>query len=123
MELELNEEQLEIMVAIRENLQEKLRGEPNKGSEFICNQVNRVIAAKEGKSEFESHRNNLSIEGQVKINALRDAIKEAMNGAETLNEYLSVTVPNISDTAIFNSFATLGRLAWLDRMLETKVLA
>lgn len=122
MALELTEEQLEVMAVVRENLVARARGAYGKGSEFICNQVSNIIAAKEGKEDY-ARWSELSDESKEKIKILRDAIRDAMDGADTVNEYLSVNVPNLSDIAIFSGFSTLARLAWLDRMLETKVVA
>lgn len=124
MTLALNEQQLEILNEVRENLQNLVMSREDfvDGSDFICVQIRRAIARRHGITES-TRLKDFPVEAQRQVNELSFAIHDALSGSTTVGTYINRLGLRLSAVKIFDVVAHLARLAWLDRMIETKVLA
>jgi hypothetical protein len=129
MALELNEEQLEIMREVRKNLIAiSDEAEVREVSQYICVQILRVLSNRAGLGNITNPK-DLPSDSLRFFRTLGAAISQALNGCTSVGIYLSRLREQIDleiydgMDAIFNYHAPLARLAWLDRMIETKVIA
>jgi hypothetical protein len=122
MALELNEQQLEIMREVRENLKERFEGVPEKGSAYLCCQVLAAVGRRYGCDDPRCLI-DLPEEAQPQFVEIYSAISEAIKNQSTMGIFLGGLELNIGIGDILKTVAPLARLAWLDRMIETRVLA
>ena len=124
--MELNEYHLELLTEVREKLRARLLIEnpiESDGSEYICVQVLRAIGRRHGV-ENAMLTTQIPHQGQLVFQEMTGAITKAIDHASSVGLYINRL--NIKNDSIKSTFANLGplaRLAWLDRMLETKVIA
>ncbi len=122
MALELNEQQLEIIREVRENLKERFEGVPGKGSAYLCCQVLAAVGRRYDCDDPRC-RNDLPEEAQPTFIEIQGAINEAINYQPTMGSFIRGLELDINLWEVQNIVAPLARLAWLDRMIETRVIA
>jgi hypothetical protein len=122
MALELNEQHLEIMREVRENLKGRFEGIPGKGSEFICSQVLAAVGRRYGCEDTKC-LTDLPEEAKPQFREIYSAINDAIKNQSTMGIFLAGLELNIGIGDILKTVAPLARLAWLDRMIETRVIA
>jgi hypothetical protein len=127
MALELNEEQLEIMREVRANLRAREEDEHERGSQYICVQILHILSNRAGLGNITNPK-DLPSDSLRFFRILEAAISQALNGCTSVGIYLSCRGSQIGlelggIDATFYDHAPRARLAWLDRMIETRVLA
>lgn len=124
MALELSEQHLEILREVRENLRTRLAdpdANRSDGSEYICVQILRLLGRRNGV-ELAKRSKFLSPEGRLQYQEITKAIGNALEQSGSVGIYLNQLELNISVWHRFD-IAPVARLAWLDRMIETRVIA
>jgi hypothetical protein len=125
MALELNEQHIEILTEVRERLRNRLLVEDVAcdGGEFICVQVLRAIGRKHGVEEAKSV---LQLPDSAEVKTLyydlTREISAAIGQLSSMGIYVYQLKLNRRLESVFQELAPLARLAWLDRMIETRVL-
>jgi hypothetical protein len=127
MALELSEEQLEIMREVRANLHACEEDEEDRGSPYICVQILHILSNRAGLGNI-TNLNDLPSDSLQFFRTLETAISQALNECASVGIYLSRLGHRIGlelrgIDAAFSDHASRARLAWLDRMIETRVLA
>lgn len=124
--MELNEQHIEILSEVREKLRARLKEsspDQSDGSEYICVQVLRAIGRRHGieKATFTSH---LPVQAQFLFQEFSGAITHALDNSTSVGVYINrLKLKVVGMESTFTKLGPLARLAWLDRMIETKVLA
>jgi hypothetical protein len=89
-------------------------------SSYICLMLECAIIARYDVDEFDDSPVAMQI-----FEDMTNAIHEALDGHLTVYVYLQNVVPGFShlDSETRHNFAALARIAWLDKMIETRTIA
>ena len=123
MALELNEQHIEILTEARENLRDRWEGDKTAGSEYICVQLLQILGRRNGIDDIKNPQ-DLPMNARLLFFELEGAISQALDHKSSVGIYINRLKMNIAgERTPYSYLAPLARLAWLDRMLETKVIA
>jgi hypothetical protein len=122
--LELNEQQLEILKKVRSAMTRRQAGISHDASEFICVNILREVGLKHGVLETQGIPFcEFPQEMQDEFTVFRQAIDLAIDGRATLGILIGNLGLNIRIGDIMTTVAPLARLAWIDRMIDTRQIA
>lgn len=123
MALKLNEQHMEILLEVREKLRGRMAGKDLETSEYICVQILQVLGRRSGITAADDSE-DLPEEDREFFREMERAISAALGRNSSVGTYLADEGTLTLDIKqVFDYVAPLARLAWLDRMIETKVLA
>lgn len=111
----LNDEHIEILSDVRAG-----RISDEELSRYICINITSVISNRYHVEEVED-----SVEAMRLATPLLNAIRESLDDNSTMFIYLRRTIPDYERLPIEvqDDFADLARLAWLDKMIESRTIA
>jgi hypothetical protein len=116
--MRLSKEQLGIIKDVR-----NLMGSGKYAPRYICHAIGKVIQVEVADGSFSVE------EGSILKHELCGAIIKGINGMVTFGGFMIITCPTMqamiddNDDDDYEDVIQLARLAWLDRMIETQVVA
>lgn len=119
--MKLNAEHLSVLKEVRERMgrDAEVDNALIDVSYYICSNIQRVLLSRAGVDYGTSF--DLDSESQGILDSLCIGIAAALSGYSTFGSYLERALPNYLDMSgkAQDRCSVLGRLAWLDKMLET----
>jgi hypothetical protein len=118
----LTDKQLELITKVRDRMQADFEAEKHHERCFICHNI---VLIENGLEVFcRLHRFDVLVEKDGSMSKdLVEMIDEAIDLSVTFESYLSYLDIGLIWSDICLSFAQLGRLAWLDKIVATGEIA
>lgn len=129
----LSPEELEVMKEVRVLHAERVAqsNDLSISYKYICGTINKALAKRANLEDWDTAAPGKLPEKERKLyTSLTRAIQSALDGRATMGRFIMdiLAMSNNSVTSnsvrrISNEFAPLARMAWLDRIIETGVIA
>jgi hypothetical protein len=120
--LNLNETHIELLKKVRERMMVDAKNGMHLARPYLCWNI---LSIGEGLSNIPRGRlfNELILETSEDIRMLIEAIESAIDGHCTFCGWFASEVDILGLNISYSQAKTMGRLAWLDKMIETRVIA
>ena len=116
--MRLTRAQISVLKQVRDMMQD------GEGTQYICVNIQKVIAKRFRTEDVTEHRSAMKMSDSL-CNAISAGLNNPPKSFETVFVYIRNNVPDIKRNPIEvqRGYAHMARLAWLDKMIETKKIA